>query len=122
MTSFLRQDSDRETGMADDFSKTLSKTAGVLQALFETRTSPRFPLFLPEHVDIVRVSWGMGRGYNYLQSIFKPRALRYCVMMWYTVALHAFHQHLILILLSYLEHFISDIRRSRVTIGSSLHY
>ena len=34
MTSWLRQNSDKQTGMADDFPKTLSKTAGVPKAHF----------------------------------------------------------------------------------------
>ncbi len=37
--------SDKQTGMADNFSKTLSKTAGVPKTLFETKTSPIFSFF-----------------------------------------------------------------------------
>ena len=34
MTSWLRQDSDKQTQMAEDFPKTLSKTAGVPKTHF----------------------------------------------------------------------------------------
>ena len=39
--------------MADDFPKTLSKTAGVPKTHFETKTLPRFPLVLSDHADVV---------------------------------------------------------------------
>ena len=38
---------------AEDFPKTLSKTAGVPKTFFESKTLPRFPLFLSEHADVV---------------------------------------------------------------------
>ena len=44
MTSLLRQDSDKQARMVDNFHKTLSKPAGDPKTLF----SPRFPLFLSE--------------------------------------------------------------------------
>ena len=44
MTSCLRQGLDKQTGMVDNFPKTLSTTAGV-KHFFEMKTLPKFPLF-----------------------------------------------------------------------------
>ena len=38
--------------MAQTRDKTLPKTTGVPKHSFETKTSPRFPLVLSEHVDV----------------------------------------------------------------------
>ena len=54
-----RHDSDKQTGMADDFPKTVSKTAGVPKTHFETKTSPRSPLVLSEHAGVVWASLGI---------------------------------------------------------------
>ena len=50
---------DKQTGMAHDFPKTVSKKAGVPKTHFETKTLPRSPLVLLEYADIVWASWGI---------------------------------------------------------------
>ena len=59
MTSWFRQDSYKQTQMADDFPKTLSKQPVFLKHISETKTSPRFPLVLSEHADVVWASRGI---------------------------------------------------------------
>ena len=60
--------SDKQTGMADDFPKTVSKTAGVLKTHFLNDNFAWIPS------SSLRIRRG---GYNHLHSIFSPRALRY---------------------------------------------
>ena len=51
-------DSDKQTQMADDSLKHFLKQPVFLKHISETKTSPRFPLVLSEHADVVWASWG----------------------------------------------------------------
>ena len=55
------------------FPKKFLKQPVLLKHIFETKTLLRFPLVLSDHADVVELRGG----YNYLHSIFRPRALRY---------------------------------------------
>ena len=72
--------------MEDDFHKTLFKQPVFLKHFSYMKFSPGSSLFLTEHADVVSASWR----YNHLHSIFKPRALRYCVN--YVRSKHAYKQ------------------------------
>ena len=60
MTSSLRQDSVKQTGMADDFPKTLSKTAVVPKTHFRNEKFAYIPsslVVISKHADVV---WALG--------------------------------------------------------------
>ena len=91
VASWLTQDSDKQTGMADDFPKTLPKTDGVLKHILQTKTSPRFPLVLSEHMLML---YEPREGYNHWHSIFKPYTLRcYAVQVIFHVNGHTLEFH-----------------------------
>ena len=74
MTSRLRQDSDKQTGMLDDFEDFFNKGKSRFSYnTGETKTSATFPV-LPQNTLMLTESHGE---FSDLPSIFRLRALRY---------------------------------------------
>ena len=59
VTLWLRQNSDKQTWMADDFPKHFLKQPVFQKHIFDMKTLPRFPLVLSDHADVVWASWGI---------------------------------------------------------------